>query len=312
MADGQLQRFSLLEAALIASGVDTTTALKNHTEYFSAIRQRSFELPEDQVPDTVRDARAILDWLHRHVLIGNYQPACTEIDRTLETGDFNCVTSTILYRCLADAHGVTVETLNEPDHVFCRVPGSPPVMVQTTSPAGVIDRASIDGPPPTESSSNAPLSAVRVLSDVQLVAKIYYNRGVLLLENNAYAAALPWLMRATQLDAEDAAARSNLLACLNNWALYETHAGDFSSALQLLEQGKMIAPDYAAFYHNEVYVYYSWARHLSAQQRFAEALEVLDEAAARYPTVQVFARGRTHRSLIGLDGRDKIEPAASH
>jgi hypothetical protein len=312
MADGQLQQFSLLEAALIASGVDNPSVLRSYTERFSAILQCSFEVGQDQVPDAVHEARAILDWLHRHVLTGDYQPACTEINRTLETGNFNCVTSTILYRCLADAHGVTVETLSQPDHVFCRVPGSPPIIIQTTSPTGVIDLASSAGPLPTEMVSNATQSPERVLSDVQLVAKIYYNRGVLLLEDYAYAAALAWLSRATHLDTQDATARSNLLACINNGAIYQAHTGDFPSALRLLEQGKMIAPNYEAFYQNEVFVYYSWARHLSAQQRFAEALEVLDEAAGRYPAVPAFARGRMHRSLIGLDGRDEIQPAASH
>jgi hypothetical protein len=308
MADGQLQRFSLLEAALIASGVDNPSVLTSHTERFSAIVQRSLQGPQDQLGGAMHEARAMLEWLHHHVLTGDYQPACTEVDRTLETGNFNCVTSTILYRCLADAHGVTVETLSQPDHVFCRVPGLPPVIIQTTSPTGIIDPAASAGPRP-EMISNAAPSPERVLSDVQLVAKIYYNRGVLLLENYAHAAALAWLSRATHLDTEDATARSNLLACINNGAIYQAHAGDFPSALQLLEQGKMIAPDYEAFYHNEVYVYYSWARHLSAQERFAEALEVLGQAAMRYPTVPVFARGRMHRSLIGLDGRGEIEPA---
>jgi tetratricopeptide (TPR) repeat protein len=312
MADGQLQQFSLLEAALIASGVDSPTVLTSYTERFSVILQRSFEVPQDQVPDAGHEARAILDWLHHHVLTGDYQPACTEIDRTLETGNFNCVTSTILYRCLADAHGVTVETLSQPDHVFCRAPGSPPIIIQTTSPTGVIDLASSAGLPRNAMISSASRSPERVLSDVQLVAKIYYNRGVLSLENYAHAAALAWLSRAADLDAEDATARSNLLACINNSAIYEAQAGDFPGALQLLERGKMIAPDYEAFYHNEVYVYYTWARHLSAHQRFAEALEVLDEAARRYPAVPVFARGRMHRSLIGLDGRDEIQPAATH
>jgi hypothetical protein len=311
MVDGQLQQFSLLEAALIASGVDNPTILTSYTERFSAVLQRSFEARQDQAPSAMVEARAILDWLHHHVLTGDYQPACTEIDRTLETGNFNCVTSTILYRYWADAHGVTVETLSQPDHVFCRVPGSPPIIIQTTSPTGVVDLASSAGPSPTEMISSATRSPERVLSDVQLVAKIYYNRGVLSLEHDAHASALAWLSRAAHLDAEDMAARRNLLACINNGAVHEAHAGCFSRALQLLEQGKVIAPDYEPFSHNEVYVYYSWARHLSAQQRFAEALEVLDQAAGRYPAVPIFARGRMHWSLLAIDGRGEIQPAAS-
>ncbi|MCH5373227.1 MAG: tetratricopeptide repeat protein, partial [Planctomycetes bacterium] len=129
-------------------------------------------------------------------------------------------------------------------------------------------------------------------SDVQLVAKIYYNRGVALLQHSAFAAALPLLMRASELDRDDPAARRNTLACLNNWAVSECHCGRFERALDLLTQGRSLAPNHDDFADNEVYVYFNWARKLCAEESYPEALDVLDAACRRHPSVMLFREGR--------------------
>jgi tetratricopeptide (TPR) repeat protein len=310
VANGQLERFSLLEAALIASGVDNTASLDAFSHQFWQISRQRFE-SRSPTADRSHEARALLDWLHENLLTGDYHPACTEIHRTLQTGAFNCVTSTILFRCLADSHGLTIQVLGQPDHVYCRLSGSPPVIIQTTSPHGVMDPTPPDRLPVSNNSAKTLPVAERLLSDVQLVGKIYYNRGVLLLEQGSYAAALPHLVRAVQLDTEDLVARGNLIACLNNWAIYQAHSGSFPDALALLAQGKLIEPDYVPFSHNEVYVYYRWAKHLAANQQFAQALQVLNEAHARHPSISLFESSPTSISEIGLDSHEEISPAPS-
>jgi tetratricopeptide (TPR) repeat protein len=247
-------------STLIASGVDSSAALESYAERFAATQRQSAGLCRSDAADAVHRARVLLDWLHRHVLTGEYQPACTELHRTLDTGHFSCVTSTILFRCLAESQGLTTETISQPGHVFCRWPGSPAFLIQTTSPTGIVESGPPDSLPNTADDTAVSQASSRVLTDVQLVAKIYYNRGVLLLKSDAYRDSLPWLLRASQLDADDVFARGNLLACLNNWAISECHAGRFEQAVKLLERGKSIAPGYAIFTDNEIYVQYRWAR----------------------------------------------------
>lgn len=316
MAEGRLGRFSLLEAGLIASGVDCPVELSQHVDRFTTITYQAFLSSDSVATDAAIQADELLQRLHRLVLIGDYDPFCTEIDRTLATGTFNCVTSTILFQYLAQLHGLTVTTIGQPDHVFCRIPGYPPITIETTSPQGWIE-GEFDISGLGHSGAHGSLSPdvspdERVLTDVQLVAKIYYNRAVVLLKANAHAAALPWLLRATGLDPEDTLARNNLLACLNNWALEETRSKDFLEALRLLEQGRNIASDYEAFTHNEIYVYLRWAEHLAAQQRLPEALQVLHEARERHPTVSLFDRARTSLTELGVDDHLTIQPARSH
>ncbi len=313
MADGRLQQFSLLEAGLIASGVDCPEQLRRHVDHFTTITYQAFLSSDSVASDAAILANELLQRLHRLVLIGDYDPLCTEIDRTLETGSFNCVTATVLFRYLAQLHGVAVMTIGQPDHVFCRIPGYPPITIETTSPQGWIEgEFDLAGPGHFDSLAafdHAVSTKERVLTDVQLVAKIYYNRAVVLLKANAHAAALPWLLRATGLDPDDALARNNLLACLNNWALEETRSGDFLEAIRLLEQGREISPDYKPLVQNEIYVYLRWADHLAAQRRVLEALQVLDEAFERHPGVPLLDQARTSITQWEGDDDPAIQPA---
>ncbi|MCL4204397.1 MAG: tetratricopeptide repeat protein [Pirellulaceae bacterium] len=307
MADGQLQQSSLLTAALIAGGVDTSAALDSYMDRFASIKRQWAAASRSDAAAPVSRASVLLDWLHRHVLTGQYQPACTELHRTLDTGDFSCVTSTILYRCLAESQGLTTETLSQPGHVFCRFPADPPVMIQTTSPTGIVAPASVAPPLRTDGVSTVSQAPSRMLTDVQLVAKIYYNRGVLLLKKEAYPESLPWLLRASQLDPDDAAAHSNLLACLNNWAISECHADRFERAMHLLDQGKSIAPDCTMFTDNEIYVHYRWAQQLCEQHRYAEALDLFDAASSRRPAVSLFDHGRARIAEIWLNSNPETK-----
>jgi tetratricopeptide (TPR) repeat protein len=307
MSDGQLQELSLLTAALIAGGVDTPAALESYTDRFASIERQWAESIRSGAADPVSRASFLLDWLHRHVLTGQYQPACTELHQTLDSGNFSCVTSTILYRCLAESQGLTTETLSQPGHVFCRYPANPPITIQTTSPTGIVEPASAAPPPRTDGVASVSHALDRVLTDVQLVAKIYYNRGVLLLKRSAYPESLPWLLRASRLDPDDATARGNLLACLNNWAISECHAHRFEQAMQLLDQGKSIAPDCAIFTDNEIYVYYRWAQQLCEQHRYAEALDLFDAAASRRPSVSLFDHGRARIAEIWLNSNPETK-----
>ncbi len=307
MTDGRLDRFTLLEASLIAGGIDTSDELRIQERRF-AEASRVMNIVPAPGQDSASEAAAILEELHRHVLTGAYLPLCTQLHRTLQNGDYNCVTATILFRCLAEPRGLEVTTWGEPGHVFCRLEGSAPVIIQTTSPRGVlaeqVPAAAAEGPV-DEADAQA---RGRALSDVQLVAKIYYNRGVALLEHDAFAAALPLLMRAAELDEEDPAARRNLLACLNNWAVSECRCGRFEKALRLLAQGHALSPDYPDFLGNEIYVYCSWARKLTVEQRYAEAIEVLETASNRRPEVSLFRDGQARIYEVWSHAR---QPASS-
>ena len=94
-----------------------------------------------------------------------------------------------------------------------------------------------------------------------------------------------------RLDRDDALARRNLLACVNNWALAECDSGLFERSAERLLHGQRQAPDYAAFWDNDVYVHHRWVTELCRQGDYATALQVLEAARQRRPQEPLFSEG---------------------
>ena len=226
----------------------------------------------------------------------------------------------MLYRALC-ADGIAgLQTVAERQHVYCRLPADPPVDIQTTSAAGFGAARPPSQPGPVAPDAASPLAVdtptVRAVSDVQLVAKIYYNRGVALAEQQQFEPAERLLEISCRLDPADRLARQNQLACINNWALAECAAGQFGAASARLSHGLQLAPDYAPFWDNDLYVHHRWVRELCHAGAFAEALRVLETAHQRRPAVPLFDEGRRtvclwwQRALLAEGKRDEAEAVA--
>jgi tetratricopeptide (TPR) repeat protein len=302
--DGRLDDFTLFDAALIASGVTDESRLE-------AYRTRLVEVSDALTREATAEAslaargRMVLAGLFRHLLTGQYQAECTEVDRTLDQGHFGCVTTTVLYRCLAERAGLPLTILAEPDHVYCRLDGDSPMEIQTTSPLGFLaaDRPGRTGATSLRGGMPAPLDIPpRELSDVQLVAKIYFNRGVALAERRQFSSAVELLQIACRLDPDDAAAGRNWRACWNNWALAEADAGRYQQAASILAHGLRLVPDCGPFQDNEVHVYQRWVSQLCRAGEFDRALELLHAGYQRRPQVPLFLEGR--RTVSELKRQD--------
>ena len=276
-ADGQLDHISLFDAAVIASGV--TDAEKMAICHARFKEFRGSVAGEMTAKSSVRHrAEQIFRRMHQALLTGQYRAACTELHRTLDDGHYNCVTATILYRCLCAEFGIPLRTIAETGHVYALLVSDKPVVIQTTSPDGFTASDTIDGG--------------RRITDVQLLAKIYYNRGVSLLEERRFRDALDLLEIGHRLDRQDAIAWKNILACMNNWVLSECDAGRFQRAAELLSRGLNMAPDYRPFLDNELHVYHRWVSRLCANDRFEEALGILESGYERRPEAPLFDQGR--------------------
>ena len=133
-ADGRLDEFSPLDAALVASGVDDVDSLRHYQQKAAALvdqLRRSAALagtPRQQV-------EAIFEFLHRQVLRGGYDLAYTDLRRVLDDGRFNCVSATVLLNYLAGQFGLDCRGLEMPGHAMTRVRLPDGVLdVETTCP----------------------------------------------------------------------------------------------------------------------------------------------------------------------------------
>lgn len=99
----------------------------------------ALESVENSLPslsDPGARAEALLSFLHARILkrCGESQ---TRVDRAVLTGEYNCVSSAVLYAYLAKKAGLSVSGVRTPDHALCVVdlPGRP-VDVETTNRYG--------------------------------------------------------------------------------------------------------------------------------------------------------------------------------
>jgi len=141
-ADRSLDQHSLLNAAFIISGGDGGAAEATaRRRLVSALDQLSGEL--EQVKDPGERARRLLVELHARVL-KRYLPDATTLLDIAERGEFNCVSSAVLYNIMADRLDVPAKAVVVPSHVYAVVfTADGPIEVETTAPDGFApDRSS--------------------------------------------------------------------------------------------------------------------------------------------------------------------------
>ena len=262
--DGRLDDHSLLQAALWYDAAVDAARLDRAGAAYVRWCERTVAAAA-QARTRREQARFLLHALHDRWCFGPFEAPCSRIEATLQEGRYNCVTTVILFHVLARRMGWTTETVAVPGHVFVRISGDRPLDIQTTC-RGWLDEG-IRQPP-------VPGGPQRVLSDVQLLAKLHYNAGVIALSQGRYAAAASSFRQALVWDPQDRSAAQNLVAAYNNGALHLCQSDRHAEAIATIERAVQIDPLLAMLRENEVYIYHHWLNHLAAtgQRDAAEAL----------------------------------------
>ncbi|MCA9122339.1 MAG: hypothetical protein H6822_14650 [Planctomycetaceae bacterium] len=286
-ADGAIEEFSLFESSLIASGITTPEVIDRYCENFAERTSKLGAADSDEGRPNDQTER-IYDFLHEEFLTGKYHSNCTEVNLALDFGDYNCVTATILYHCVSQMYGLSPIAVATNTHVRSRILGEHPYDVETTCR----DWFDISRQDPTAQTFRTQQQVTRQLSDVELIAKIYYNRGVSLLEHKQFASAISLLRRSQMLDSTDLPTRDNLAAGLNNWALAECDTANFEKAAELIQQGLHEYPENGPLLANDIHIHQRWAVSLCNEDRYADAMQVLHVAHQRRTDVPLFEHGR--------------------
>jgi tetratricopeptide (TPR) repeat protein len=254
LADGQLDQFPLLEAALIIGGTKSRDSMQAARRRWNSINVE-LESVSSPAATAQENAANVFRFMHERILTGEYSVSCNALQRALYDGDYNCVTATILYCCLANHCDLSVRPVSVPGHVRCRLIDNPPRTIETTDPVWrAIDAAN-------DCDVAASIQSGRVLNPVQLLAKLFYNRGLTLLSERQFEQALVATELSWQLDPQHDAAGENVATVINNWALVLCAEGHFSQSLQLLGRGQQLVPDHPILYGNQAHILAAWARH---------------------------------------------------
>jgi tetratricopeptide (TPR) repeat protein len=241
----------LLREGLIAEG-----AAQNEIEACEARWQGVVTLAHGRIPPgtSKRDAAAqALAIVYEQVATGRYIADCTSLRRAFREGIYNCVSITILYQSLCEELGLPTTALARPGHVLCRVwLGDGPPAGESDPRWLPVETTCRDWFTRPASPASQPL---RPVTPAELVAKIYYNRGVELLHRQDFSAAVAATERAWRLDPADTRARDNHLAALNNGAIWLTTARRYAEARLWLARARAIDPSYPLLSRNEAYLY---------------------------------------------------------
>lgn len=273
-ADGRLDKMTLAEAALIASGSDEGTrrsAIRKFNRRLAEFRQLSLPL------DEMERARIAYEFMHRELLVGEYQADLNDFAGAIADGDFNCVTATLLFHCLAEEVDVSSRAVAIPKHVFSRLDAA--TDVETTCPDWF------------EQQSRAPHEG-RVIGNIELLAKLYYNRGVKQLHATHFRDALDLIEASLALDPIDSTALANRLAGLNNWALARCEAKQFAAAAELIYTGLALDDQYEPLLSNDLHIHHLWAEQLCGEGDWLNAIKILERRRVVRPDVELFVSGR--------------------
>jgi len=309
---GRWERFDLFRAAMIAEGIRDIELIRAYEARLDALVAGVKALHGHATPQG--KTRALFEAMHKEILTQPYDLDCTELSKVMQTGRFNCVSATVLFNCLAEKMGLDVTALEIPGHALSQVRFADGVTmrIETTCPtwfdlqseqerqmATLLRIAPAPAVPNPATAQNAvyatPEPAVDIPSDyreispVQLVATIYYNRGVDLLAKGQHPEAAAANVKALYLDKENKQAWTNLLVSLNNWAINVAPRGQtvrlYDLAVFLLDQGVALDPTYEKFRANYTFIFHDWIRDLALLGRFEDARKVfaLANAEGRVP-----------------------------
>ena len=133
---GDLEGMELIEAGFIASGVEGEAALAHYVGRVKRLERKLRSTAVGNLPTERSRARAILTWLHGNVL-ERYRARHSKLTEVLETGDYNCVSATLLFNGLLRRFGIQSRVVDSPTHVLSHafVDGTW-VEVETTNPRG--------------------------------------------------------------------------------------------------------------------------------------------------------------------------------
>ncbi|MEX0793056.1 MAG: transglutaminase family protein [Pirellulaceae bacterium] len=214
----------------------------------------------------------LLPEVHETFLTGRYHAANHSLATTLHSGDFNCLTASILFQATAEQLGLPVMAIQTPGHVWCRLWDTTALDIETTSPFLAPPSTLIRPAPQGDSLSTHRLASShggshavsanvestvaaetsphsdspKVLTPAALVSKIPYNHASAASDRGDYESAVRLLHQAMSLDPGDPAIRNNLAAALNNWALQAADQGDWQRTAQIRSQLEQLAPELSA------------------------------------------------------------------
>ncbi len=289
LADGAPKRWTFEEAALIVSGAHTAEQRAPYLEKLARLENDAASAIGSDGAPFERGAK-LLRWLYRRGALKRYNYGQTDLTTLLDSGNYNCVSSALLYMLAARHLGLDVRAIEVPDHAFVMLyDGTRHVDVETTTPDGFDPDADAAGAgrfrrmtglirPSTEQPELR-----REVDGLWLLGAVYYNRGVNDDLARRYSDALGDYFRSLSLDHENASAVKNTLSTIASWGAELAEKKDFAAAVKELSVGLALAPDDALLVYDGTTAWQLWAKSELDAGHQDQALAIVHNAAQAMP-----------------------------
>ncbi len=236
-----LSSTQLIESSLTASGLTG----ENLDHYINKYNQLIGNFKNDLNSSSnnlsfYNKGEYILNWAYKNIL-NHYIEKQTSMDKLLDTGNYNCVSSAVFYLILSKEAGIETKTIETSDHAFCTVKTEKGwIDVETTTVFGFdpgikkefqksFNQTGYSYVPPGNYHNR------KQIGDKETVALILQNRMSALQKQNNHSEAVGiaidrwilWENKTSQKDMNDA---------FRNWAAVLNNNGNYIDAFNFLKE----------------------------------------------------------------------------
>lgn len=289
LQDDQLQKFSLLDCSLIASGIFRS---EDREEYHRRLKEWCTRFRVRYKVESLSSlelARLLLKELHGpQSWLGRYEKSSSDFQSLLEQKQFNCVSSLLLYQWVAKQFQLEILIAEGIDHTFGYLlteQGQYPV--ETTSAKGFDLRSALSAQEEFHQHRGfqpyATNEQIRWVNDFRGVAMIYYNSGVEAERSKDYQQAIDAYKSALLIDNGFQAAYQNMLSATTKWISQQLTAKKFRTVLKRFPEFEMLFPHSLILTQYEVLSLNNYALHLLSQKEYKKSLNVFQKGLARFP-----------------------------
>ena len=238
------------KVALVASGCEDSRIPSELSKLQSAAGELQSLIPSGA--DDRAKSEAILALLYKKFLF-RYSEFQTRVDVALDSGDYNCVSSAILFDYFAKKTGLKVAGVETPDHAFCTVEIDGKLIdVETTNPYGFDPGARKELPATREAEKRyvlVPQSKYynrKPVGDRRFIALVYVNRISTLERNGNFEQAVALALDARELQ-NGAVPQKDFAERFLNYAISLANKGRNAEALAFIRDVAARWGDYPGY-----------------------------------------------------------------
>ncbi len=303
---------------LIASGITENKEFEYYKKTLDSLRKYTLKyMTQHKHKNEYEQGQQLLSLLYSSGILKSYSKHSTLANNLLDDGDYNCLTSTIIYTLLALELGLDVYAIFTNDHAFVKLntQKSGLVNIETTSENGFGFVANhtqkqsigIDFLIASLYANAISLVPNKNKNDITAYKKGFYisptsdffrNNLVVLLNNKAideveyknYDAASELLSTALKFDSENSVTYQNIVYYYYKQGLDYLSENDFGLAISTFEDALEATNNNSSILSNLKTAYYNYVMHEYKSDRLRKAKKILSRAMKRFPNDSDFIK----------------------